>query len=118
MQRKEVGYYDHNKVWQPLESPAFDWNNATDNYSIKPSLKYHPFKDAKECWNEMLNHQPFGWVKYDGDYLNITSVSDYDVMGYLGGDDPVIISFKYLELNKRPKVTFADGTPFGIKEEE
>ena len=32
----------------------------TDGYRIKPESKYRPFKDAKECWQEMLKHQPFG----------------------------------------------------------
>lgn len=105
---------------------TFEWKDldkengklySSCEYRLKPEPKYRPFKDAEECWQEMQKHQPFGWIKYDGDYLNITSISDYDVMGYLGGDDPVIISFKYLELNKHPKVTFVDGTPFGIKEE-
>lgn len=37
----------------------------TDSYRIKP--KYRPFKDAEECWQEMQNHQPFGWIKGKGD---------------------------------------------------
>lgn len=24
---------------------------------------YRPFKNQEECWNEMLKHEPFGWVK-------------------------------------------------------
>ena len=32
-------------------------------YRIKPESKYRPFNDAKECWQEMQKHQPFGWVK-------------------------------------------------------
>ena len=32
-------------------------------YRIKPEHTYRPFKNAEECWQEMLNHQPFGWVK-------------------------------------------------------
>lgn len=32
-------------------------------YRIKPEPKYRPFKDAEECWAEMLKHHPFGWVK-------------------------------------------------------
>lgn len=32
-------------------------------YRIKPEPKYRPFKDADECWQEMLKHEPFGWVK-------------------------------------------------------
>ena len=32
-------------------------------YRIKPEPKYRPFENQEECWNEMLKHQPFGWVK-------------------------------------------------------
>ena len=32
-------------------------------YRIKPEPKYRPFKTQEECWQEMLNHQPFGWLK-------------------------------------------------------
>ena len=31
-------------------------------YRIKPEPKYRPFKTQEECWNEMLKHQPFGWI--------------------------------------------------------
>lgn len=98
--------------------PTFNWRDDVSNYRIKLEPKYRPFKDAEECWNEMLKHQPFGWVKDDGDYINISNIGNDDVISYNGGDCPVIILFKYLELNEHPKVTFADGTPFGIKEEE
>ena len=33
------------------------------SYRIKPEPKYRPFKDADECWQEMLKHEPFGWVR-------------------------------------------------------
>ena len=47
-------------------------------YRIKPEPKYRPFKDAKECWAEMLKHQPIGWVKRKGNehYSLITDVDD------------------------------------------
>ena len=32
-------------------------------YRIKPEPKYRPFKSQEECWNEMLKHQPFGWIR-------------------------------------------------------
>lgn len=32
-------------------------------YRIKPKIKYRPFKSQEECWNEMLKHRPFGWLK-------------------------------------------------------
>ena len=72
-----------------------------ESYRIKPEAKYRPFKNAEECWQEMLKHQPFGWVKTDSGYEPIWHVNE--------GDD-FNLTFK--------NSTFADGTPFGIKEEE
>lgn len=37
------------------------FDSRVQDYCIKP--KYRPFKNAEECWQEMLKHQPFGWVK-------------------------------------------------------
>lgn len=82
-------------------------------YRIKPEPKYRPFKDAEECWQEMLKHQPFGWVKDKGDgaYVMVTKVSD--------GRDKMAINESYnWRLDRLLEYyTFADGTPFGIKEE-
>lgn len=75
------------------------WANI--QYRIKPEPKYRPFKDANECWQEMLKHQPFGWVKTEEGYEQIFHVNE--------GDD-FNSTFKYC--------TFADGTPFGVKVEE
>ena len=63
--------------------------------------KYRPFKDAEECWQEMLKHQPFGWIKnkYGGDWQIMATVSNFK-------------DFKKIFAMS----TFADGTPFGIKE--
>ena len=85
-----------------------------DGYRIKPESKYRPFKDAEECWQEMLKHQPFGWIKcYEG-YLNITYVGDEQV--YLADPDggAILLDSK----NSYQDNTFVDGTPFGIKVEE
>lgn len=70
------------------------------NYRIKPEPKYRPFANAEECWREMQKHQPFGWVKTDEGYEQIWHANK--------GDD-FNATFK--------TCTFADGTPFGIKEE-
>ena len=32
-------------------------------FRVKPEPKYRPFKTQEECWEEMLKHQPFGWLK-------------------------------------------------------
>lgn len=85
-------------LWTESISPIF--NFAIFEYRIKPEPKYRPFKDADECWQEMQKHQPFGWVKTDEGYEQIWHVNK--------GDD----------FNATLKTsTFADGTPFGIKEE-
>ena len=83
-------------------------------YRIKQEPKYRPFKDAEECWDEMLKHQPFGWLKGDECFYNIVSVSNIDVsMANVSGDIITVDFSEVMEDN-----TFADGTPFGVKLEE
>lgn len=84
--------------WEVQEEMSFVL--APQKYRIKPKPKYRPFANAEECWQEMQKHQPFGWVKTDEGYEQIWHVNK--------GDD----------FNATLKTcTFADGTPFGIKEE-
>ena len=82
-------------------------------YRIKPDTKYRPFKDAEECWLEMLKHQPFGWIKGKEDEYHtfITTVDNNDDMSLSGNSGWSFIGI----MNN---YTFADGTPFGMKEEE
>lgn len=99
--------------WIETTTPTFDIKSH--EYRIKPEPKYRPFKDAEECWQEMQKHKPFGWVKdknkEDGTYVMVTKVSD-------GRDDMVINGNYNWRLDGLLKCfTFADGTPFGIKEE-
>ena len=86
-------------------------------YRIKPESKYRPFANAEECWKEMLKHQPFGWIKLidnkDSEvFIHCTAITKED--GILTGIDE--IPFPYCGMFNN--YTFADGTPFGIKEEE
>ena len=99
------------KEWTEIENPSFD--PTITNYRSKPEPKYRPFANAKECWQEMLKHQPFGWIKdkEDGSYVMVTKVSD-------GRDDMTINGNYNWRLDGLLEYfTFADGTPFGIKEE-
>ena len=82
-------------------------------YRIKPEPKYRPFKDAEECWQEMLKHQPFGWIKGKEDEYHtfITTVDNNNEMSLSGNSGWSFIGI----MNN---YTFADGTPFGMKEEE
>lgn len=90
--------YRVNKEWEDIDNPSF--NDLPSEYRIKPEPTYRPFKDKEECWNEMLKHQPFGWIKNKYDqYINICSI----------GNDNFSDWFKLY--------IFADGTLFGVKEE-
>ncbi len=110
---KEIEIFDKTtKMWKTAMLPHFDCDSK--NYRIKPEPKYRSFKDAEECWQEMLKHQPFGWVKGDKCFYNIVSVSNIDVsMANVSGDIVILNFSDVMEDN-----TFADGTPFGVKVEE
>lgn len=49
--------------WKDIDVLDIDLAVNPELYRIKPEPKYRPFKDAEECWTEMLRHEPFGWVK-------------------------------------------------------
>ena len=115
--------YCNNGNW--VEQENFGFMDNVWNYRIKPESKYRPFKNAEECWQEMLKHQPFGWVKEKGDepsYELLANVSENDeapisfaVHGSVGMG---IIDRPSIEFNEMFNAfTFADGTPFGVKEE-
>lgn len=80
-------------------------------YRIKPKLIYRPFKNTEECWNEMLKHQPFGWVinKYTNEHFSVTSFQSCAVT--LSNGESYSLYTCYNEF------AFADATPFGIKDE-
>ena len=63
----------------------------------------------------MLNHQPFGWIKSneDGHYAMVTTVDDVEGEKYIAISGNNLWSFDDTINN----YTFADGTPFGIKED-
>ena len=83
-----------------------------DCFRVKPEPKYRPFKDADECLQEILKHKPFGWVKYQCDFFQIIHVDD-NLIGY-GSACGTILHSKFEDIFKDS--TFADGTPFGVKE--
>lgn len=98
--------------WTEMTEIEF-WNNT--EYRIKPEPKYRPFKDAEECWQEMLKHQPFGVVKdkYFANYQTHRAFTCLVTNGchFRGYEDETFEnSFKNL--------LFADGTPFGVKVEK
>ena len=98
--------------WTEIKEIGY-WDNI--EYRIKPEPKYRPFKDAEECWQEMLKHQPFGVVKdkYFANYQTHRAFTCLVTNGchFRGYEDETFEnSFKNL--------LFADGTPFGVKVEK
>ena len=80
-------------------------------FRIKPQPKYRPFQSAEECWQEMQKHQPFGWVKTEaGEYRFIDRVTSEIHLADQGKSYSAFCGA--LE-----SFTFADGEPFGAKEE-
>lgn len=96
-----------------------DFTCYPDKYRIKPEPKYRPFKTQEECWNEMLKHQPLGWLKSkdNGYFYLIGSVqweSNFkDVVITLATEPNTEYSCAYIFQH----YIFSDGTPFGINEE-
>lgn len=87
-----------------------DFTRSPDMYRIKPEPKYRPFKSQEECWNEMLKHQPFGWVKSPrGELFCIDKVFE----------EGIVYKHSSCHFNEylEGQYSFVDGTPFGIKEE-
>lgn len=110
---KTIQYYDSLidiDDWEDCENPDFE--NLIYKFRIKPEPTYRPFKDAKECWQEMQKHQPFGWVKWNDVRYNIYVVSSISVCLINGNCENMDFAYAY------QKLTFADRTPFGVKVEE
>lgn len=64
-------------IWNKTEEPIFSWSSF--RYRVKPEPKYRPFKNSEECWNEMLKHQPFGWVKSkDKGYFHLIGLVQFE----------------------------------------
>ena len=113
---KTIQFWDEGKWIDLFES---DFYKSPDRYRIKPEPKYRPFNTQEECWNEMMKHHPFGWVKSkkSGSHFSIGSVLlDKEF-------DDVFVTFACDGMLGRSSksmfedFTFSDGTPFGIKEE-
>lgn len=97
-------------LWYDDEDPSFD---DDFEYRIKPESEYRPFKGAEECWQEIQNHQPFGFVKFkdtESGYYMLTGIS----IGVGVGINDSLFSYDRVF----DDYTFADGVPFGVKVEE
>lgn len=109
---KQIQYKESDGKWKDVKDPM--WFSVNE-YRIKPKPKYRPFANAEECWQEMQKHEPFGWVKDKerGYKVTITRVNDDENTGFMAINGKSEWTLEGL----MDYYTFADGTPFGIKEE-
>ena len=104
---RTIQFLDGGKWLDLYES---DFYKSPERYRIKPEPKYRPFKTQEECWNEMLKHQPFGWVK------EISSEMLYLINGI--SDKSIVIIEDISSFKEAMNIyEFKDGAPFGVVEE-
>ena len=108
---KEIQYRNSFNEWIDIKkNEGLSFIKTPLDYRIKPQPKYRPFKTQEECWNEMLKHQPFGWVK------EISCEMLYLINGI--SNESIVIMEDINSFKEAMNIyEFKDGTPFGIKEE-
>ena len=94
--------------WIDNNEPIFNCDYSC--YRIKQKVKFRPFADAEECWDEMQKHQPFGWVNYNGYRANIAAVMG-SAITFVNNKGYTLFFQQAFE-----GCTFIDKQPFGIKE--
>ena len=105
--------------WVDTDEINLEYEGQKIKHRIKPEPKYRPFKTQEECWKEMNKHHPFGWVKSkDKGYFHLIGLVQFaseleDVMITFATSEQLARSSRSIYEN----YIFADGTPFGIKEE-
>ena len=116
---KTIQCYDHNTgKWmdereQLHTADLYLWPS---DFRIKPEPTYRPFKDGSECFEAMQKQDAFGWVKIKGDPFNmIIGIAEVNECNVFMSGSRFEAPFDYKEAFE--KLTFEDGTPFGMKEE-
>ena len=94
--------------WGEVPSDGYRFDVENESYRIKKTPTYRPFKNAKECFEEMKKHYPFGWIYWNNILVHITETD----VGYVKFDSCI---YSFVEAFNNG-YTFADGQPFGIKE--
>lgn len=114
---KTIQFKTANGEWVDLKMDLMCGIAESYKYRIKPESQYRPFKTQEECWNEMLKHQPFAFLSSANEYdwFSICRVFEEE-----GIPKITFASNPYSDYDMTKvfdTFQFADGTPFGIKEE-
>ena len=103
-----------NDTWIDEEYPSFF--EELSQFRIKPEPKYRPFESLEECWQEMLKHQPFGWLIEKVNKKEMVHIGRiYDIPNNAFITLSIDEGHNYSSGHFFRTYTFADGTPFGIK---
>lgn len=103
-----------NDTWIDEEYPSFF--EELSQFRIKPEPKYRPFESLEECWQEMLKHQPFGWLMEKVNKKEMVHIGRiYDIPNNAFITLSIDEGHNYSSGHFFRTYTFADGTPFGIK---
>ena len=113
---KTIEYRESGGAWKVARTPT--WSSCLF-YRIKPEPRYRPFKTQEECWQEMLKHQPFGWLKSkkNGRFHCIGEVLWSDEFKIVTIALSTSESLSRSSDSVYKEYTFADNSPFGINEE-
>lgn len=94
--------------WREVNLDEYSLDAENEHYRIKKEPKYRPFRNAKECFDEMQKHQPIGWMYWNNIFVHITEIG----LGCIAFDN---CTYSFVDAFNNG-YTFADGQPFGIKE--
>lgn len=98
--------------WTEMKEIEY-WNNFEYRIKQQSEEKFRPFNTEEECWQEIRKHEPF--IKYKV----IESSKDVYLIIQRIKTDGIETDVERLDFETAFEwFTFADGTPFGIKEEE
>ena len=95
-------------IWVENDVPSWNW--ARYDYRIKPEPKYRPYKNADECFAEVLKHG--GWIKHPTTEMRMFIIW-VNPNHIISGEN----IFEFAEMVES-YVWADDGTPCGILEEE
>ena len=98
--------WKYSTTWKETEELKFQ---DTYEYRIKPEVKYRPFRNLKECLEEMQCHIPYGWIKTDNNVHRLITLLDEDRI-LIGHQEK---SWTYEKIFER--FIFMDGKPFGVR---
>lgn len=115
---RQVQTLDFNEGdWTDIDEITVDYFLSHPlEYRIKPEPTYRPFRDGAECWEVMQKQDAFGWVKLKIDPLNMTiGIAEVNKCNVFLSGSRFEAPFDYKEAFE--KLIFADGEPFGMKEE-